>query len=181
MTTTTFRPGHVAAATAVAHHLVSSHIALSCAAIEAEHLIKICRRYYGTTGWDLQIAIDEATTAVENAVCVHDLAKYHPFWTNPRDTTEADHARAALSHNERITEARLVNDLTFAFGSLTRAAGHAETLVAADHHYGNRPGYVGGLGWDLETAVDDSVIAIRDAMRSGDLASINPVFWKDKL
>jgi hypothetical protein len=184
-TTTTSRRHPTTAATAaaaeVARHLVSGYVALSCAAIEAEHLVKLSTRYRGTAGWDLQMAILDASTAVENAVCVHDLAKYHPFWTHPRDITEADHARAALSENDRVTEARLVNDLTFAFGSLTRAATHAEALIATDHHYGHRAGYVGGLGWDLETAVDDAVIAIRDAMRVGRLARIKPVCWEDKL
>ncbi|WP_333890853.1 hypothetical protein [Mycolicibacterium gadium] len=31
------------------------------------------------------------------------------------------------------------------------------------------------------TAVDDAVIAIRDAMRVGTLATINTAFWADKL
>lgn len=45
----------------------------------------------------------------------------------------------------------LVLELTAAFTDLTTAAAHAETLVAIDHCYDHQYGYVGGLGWDLET------------------------------
>ncbi len=54
---------------------------------------------------------------------------------------------------------------------------YAETLIAIDHRYDHQYGYVGGLGWDLETAVDDAVIPIR----IGTLATINTAFWADKL
>ncbi|ART74322.1 hypothetical protein BTO20_37505 (plasmid) [Mycobacterium dioxanotrophicus] len=168
-------------ATEVGHHLVTGYIALTCAAIEAEHLVKLSPRYRGAVGWDLQTAILDASTAIENAVCVHDLARYSKFWGHPRDTTEADHARAALSENTATTTKRLVADLTNAFSALTAAARHAEVLIAADHYYGHSAGYIGGLGWDLETAVDDAVIAIRDAMRTGTLSEVNPTFWKPQL
>lgn len=170
-----------ATATEVGHHLVTGYIALSCAAIEAEHLIKIHHLYRGATGWDLQTAILDASTAIENAVCVHDLARYSAFWNHPRTITEADLARATLSDDRRTTSERLVKDLTNAFTALSKAAEHAETLIATDQYYGCSAGYIGGLGWDLETAVDDAVIAIRDAMRVGTLAAINPTFWRPQL
>lgn len=168
-------------ATEVGHHLVTGYIALTCAAIEAEQLVKLSLRYRGAIGWDLQTAILDATTAIENAVCVHDLARYSKFWSHPRAIAEADHARAALSDNAGATTQRLVTALTNAFTALTAAARHAETLIATDHFYGHSAGYIGGLGWDLETAVDDAIIAIRDAMRTGTLADVNPTFWKPQL
>ena len=123
-----------------------------------------------------------ACTAVENAACVHELGTHHRFWDNPRTPKLA--LAAAASHHDpdpRATASWLVLGLTAAFTDLSTAAGHAETLIAIDHCYDHQYGYVGGLGWDLETAVDDAVIAIRDAMRVGTLATINTAFWADKV
>ena len=152
-------------ATELARHLVSGYVALSCAAIEAEQLVKLNSHYRGAAGCDLQTAILDAATAVENAVCAHDLAKFHPFWTHPRDTTETDHTRAALSESAHVTAARL-RRAGRAPGEYPRWLGAKQRYpCATDHHYGNHAGYVGGLGWDLETAIDDAVIAIRDHAR----------------
>lgn len=170
------------AATAVAEHIATGYIALSCAAITAEQLVAADPTYQGTAGWDLEIAIMDACTAVENAACVHDLGTHHRFWHNPRAPKPA--LAAVASHHDpdpQATAAWLVLELTAAFTDLSTAAGHAETLIAIDHCYHHQYGYVGGLGWDLETAVDDAMIAIRDAMRVGTLATINAEFWTDKL
>jgi hypothetical protein len=169
-------------ATAVAQHLATGHIALNCAAITAEQLISADHTYQGTAGWDLQMAILDARTAVENAACVHELGNHHGFWADPRARKLA--LAVVASHHDPdplATATWLVLELTAAFTDLTTAAGHAETLIAIDHCYDHHYGYVGGLGWDLETAVDDAVIAIRDAMRVGQLATINTAFWADKL
>jgi hypothetical protein len=175
-------PTSHSAATAVAEHLATGYIALRCAAITAEQLVAAAHTYQGTAGLDLQIAIMDACTAVENAACVHELGKHHRFWDNPRTPKLA--LAAIASHHDpdpRATATWLVLELTAAFADLSTAAGHAETLIEIDHCYDHHYGYVGGLGWDLETAVDDAVIAIRDAMRVGTLATINPSFWADKL
>lgn len=169
-------------AAAVAEHLAASYIALSCAAITAEQLVAADHTYQGAAGWDLQIAIMDACTAVENAACVHELGAHYRFWDNPRIPKPA--LAAIASHHDpdpRVTATWLVVELTAAFTDLRTAAGHAETLIAIDHCHDHQYGYVGGLGWDLETAVDDAAIAIRDAMRVGTLAAINPAFWADKL
>jgi hypothetical protein len=169
-------------AAAVAEHLATGYIALSCAAITAEHLVATEPSYQRTAGWDLQMAIMDACTAVENAACVHELGKHHRFWDYPRIPKLA--LAAIASHHDpdpRATATWLVLELTAAFTALSTAAGHAETLIALDHCYDHQYGYVGGLGWDLETAVDDAAIAIRDAMRVGTLATINTAFWADKL
>jgi hypothetical protein len=172
-------PSHSAA---VAEHLATGYIALRCAAITAEQLVAADPTYQGTAGWDLQTAITDACTAVENAVCVHELGTHHRFWDNPR-TPKLALAVVASHHDPdpQVTATWLVLELTAAFTDLSTAAGHAETLIATDHYYDHQYGYVGGLGWDLETAVDDAVIAIRDAMRVGTLATINTAFWADKL
>ena len=167
-------------ATAVAQHLATGYIALNCAAITAEQLISADPVYQGTAGWDLQMAILDACTAVENAACVHELGKHHSFWDDP-SAPKLALAVVASHHDPLATAAWLVLELTAAFTDLTTAAGHAETLIAIDHCYDHQHGYVGGLGWDLETAVDDAVIAIRDAMRVGTLATINTAFWAEKL
>jgi hypothetical protein len=169
-------------ATAVAEHLATGCIALSCAAITAEQLVAADPTYQGAAGWDLQMAIMDACTAVENAACVHELGTHHRFWRDPR-TPKLALAVIASHHapDPQTTATWLVLELTAAFTHLTSAAGHAETLIAIDHCYDHQYGYVGGLGWDLETAVDDAVIAIRDAMRTGTLATINTAFWADKL
>jgi hypothetical protein len=169
-------------AAAVAEHLATGYIALSCAAITAEQLVAADDTYQGAAGWDLQMAIMDACTAVENAACVHELGAHHRFWDNPRAPKLA--LAVVASHHDPdplATATWLVLELTAAFTDLTTAAGHAETLIAIDHCYDHQYGYVGGLGWDLETAVDDAVIAIRDAMRIGHLATINTEFWADEL
>lgn len=166
----------------VAQYLATSYIALSCAAITAEQLIAADTDYAGTTGWDLQINILDAAAAVKNAARVHDLTKHHGFWKNPHPPQLALTVLASHhAHNPAATAQWLVVELTSAFTHLSTAAGHAEALVATDHTYDEDYGYVGGVGWDLETAIDDAIIAIRDAMRLGDLTSINPQFWADKL
>ncbi|TXI59033.1 hypothetical protein [Mycolicibacterium mageritense] len=173
----------------VAEYLATGYIALNCAAITAEQLIATDTLYCGTTGWDLELAILDAVTAVENAVCVHDLAQHHGFWKNPHIPHLA--LTVLASHHApgpQATAHWLVVELTAAFTHLTHAASHAEALIAIDHCYHHQYGYVGGLGWDLETAVDDAIIAIRDAIiairdaiRTGDLASLDPQFWANKL
>lgn len=169
-------------AAAVAAQLASGYIALSCAAITAEQLVAADRTYQGAPGWDLQMSIMDACTAVENAACVHELGTHHRFWDNPR-TPKLALAVVASHHDPdpQATATWLVLELTAAFTALSTAAGHAETLIAIDHCYDQQYGYVGGLGWDLETAVDDAASAIRDAMRVGALATINIAFWVDKL
>lgn len=175
-------PATQSAAGEIAHQLAAGYTALTCAEVEAEHLVALDADYRGFTGWDLQFALLDARTAVENAVCVHGLAKYHPLWKHPRDIAEAGHARATLSRSAATTATRLVTDLTVAFCALNLAASHAEALTATRRlDYRHHAGYIGGLGWDLETAVDDATIAIRDAMRVHDLADINPTFWKAQL
>lgn len=169
-------------AAAVAAHLATGYIALRCAAITADQLVAADRTYRGAAGWDLQMAIMDACTAVENAACVHELGTHHRFWDNPR-TPKLALAVVASHHDPdpQATATWLVLELTAAFTDLSTAADHAETLIAIDHCYDQQYGYVGGLGWDLETAVDDASIAIRDAMRVGALATINTAFWADKL
>ena len=68
-------------AAAVAEHLATGYIALSCAAITAEQLVAADRTYQGAAGWDLQMAIMDVCTAVENAACVHALGTHHRFGT----------------------------------------------------------------------------------------------------
>jgi hypothetical protein len=71
-------------ATAVAEHLATGYIALSGGAIIAEQLVAADDTYRGTAGWDLQMAIMDACTAVENAACVRELGAHHRFPDNPR-------------------------------------------------------------------------------------------------
>lgn len=166
----------------VAEYLATGHIALSCAAITAEQLVACDPAYAGTTGWDLQTGILDAATHVENAARVHDLSQQHGFWKDPHPPTQALTALASHHTQDPQSTARwLVVELSAAFTHLTRAADHAETLVTADHCYDDQHGYVGGLGWDLQTAIDDAIITLRDTMRVNNLASINPEFWADKL
>lgn len=182
MTTTSVTSSTSHSAAAVAEHLATGYIALSCAAITAEQLVAADRTYQGAAGWDLQMAIMDACTAVENAACVHELGTHHRFWHNPRTPKLA--LTVVASHHApdpQATATWLVLELTAAFIDLSTAAGHEETLIAIDHCYDHQYGYVGGLGWDLETAVDDAAIAIRDAMRVGTLATINTAFWANKL
>lgn len=170
-----------AAAGAVATHLVTAYRALTCAAVEAEHLVALgAADYLGAAGWDLELGIDAAHRAVQNAVCVHDLAQHHPFWTSEREVDEATYATTSASPLPFITACRLVQHLRIAYTALHSAAEDAERLVQTDHHYATNAGYVGGLGWDLETAIDDAHIAICDSMRVGDLARLDP-FWVGKL
>lgn len=55
-----------------------------------------------------------------------------------------------------------------AYGELMHAAAVAETLTTADHTYGP-------IGWDLETAIDDVLILVRDAARAAGLSGQR--FW----
>ena len=139
------------------------------------------RTYQGTAGWS--ISRDQWTPAPPS--------RTPPVCMNSAHTTGFGTTRAPrawhwpLSHSTATpdppTATWLVLELTAAFADLSTAAGHAETLIAIDHCGDHQYGYVGGLGWDLETAGDDAVIAIRDAMRVGTLATINTAFWADKL
>ncbi|GLE59057.1 hypothetical protein NJBCHELONAE_43680 [Mycobacteroides chelonae] len=170
-----------AAAGAVATHLVTAYRALACAAVEAEHLASLgAADYLGVPGWDLELGIDAAHRAVQNAVCVHDLAQHHPFWASGREVDEAAYAATSVSTLPFVTACRLVQHLRIAYTALNTAAQDAARLVQTDHHYATSAGYVGGLGWDLETAIDDARIAISDSMRVGDLARLDP-FWVGKL
>ncbi|SKH86757.1 hypothetical protein [Mycobacteroides abscessus] len=169
------------ASSIVAADLVTTYRALACAAVEAAHLVSLgTADYLGAAGWDLELGIDEASTAVGNAVCVHDLAKFHPFWSGDRQVDEAAYAATSLSPLPFITACRLVQHLRIAYTALQDGADDAARLVQADHHYARTQGYVGEIGWDLETAIDDARIAIRDSMRVGDLARLDP-FWAGKL
>lgn len=166
----------------VAEYLATGYIALSCAAITAEQLVACDPAYVGAAGWDLQTGILDAATDVENAARVHDLSQHHGFWKDPQPPTQALTVLASHHAQDPQSTARwLVVELGAAFTHLSRAADHAETLVTADHCYDHHHGYVGGLGWDLQTAIDDAIIALRDTMRVNNLASINPEFWADKL
>lgn len=170
-----------AAASSVADDLVTVYRALACAAVEAQHLVALgTADYLGGAGWDLELGIDAATTAVRNAVCVHDLAQFHPFWTGDREVDEAAYAAASVSPLPFITACRLVQHLRIAYTALQQGADDAARLVQTDHQYARIEGYVGEVGWDLETAIDDVRIAICDSMRVGDLARLDP-FWADKL
>lgn len=170
-----------AAAGIVAADLVTTYRALTCAAVEAQHLVSLgTSDYLGVAGWDLELGIDAATSAVRNAVCVHDLAQFHPFWAGDRTVDEAAYATVSLSPLPFITACRLVQHLRISYTALHDGADDAARLVQTDHHYARGEGYVGEIGWDLETAIDDARIAICDSMRVGDLARLDP-FWADKL
>lgn len=166
----------------VAEHLAAGYITLNCAAITAEQLVATDTHYHGTTGWDLQLAILESATGVHNAARVHRLGTHHTFWADPQPPIVTHNVPA--SHHDtspQTTATWLVAELTTAFSELSSAAHHAEALVALEHGYDHRHGWVGGLGWDLEIAIDDAMIAIRDAMRIGALSAIHPGFWNSKL
>ena len=162
----------------VAAELATGYTALRCAAIAAVQLVDAAPTYRGTTGWDLQMAITDARTAIENAVCVHDLAKFNPFWAHPEPLTDLD-----VAHQLPDTAARdtLDHALRDTLSALRAAAEHAEDLVGSHHAYHHHYGYVGGLGWDLETAVDDALIAVRDAARTAELHTTHPEFWREEL
>lgn len=169
---------HDTAAARVATTLVLAYTALHRAAAHAAALVETDLAYRGTRGWDLQLAVTDSRVAIENAVCVHDLAQFHPFWSHPR-SPQPDGPALTLAVSD--AHQQLAAALAEVFTALSSAAADAETLIASAHHYANRHGYIGGLGWDLETAIDDALIAVRDAARAAELATTGPSFWKDKL
>lgn len=159
-------PAHTAAA-AVSRKLAQACRWLSSAQLVAEHLVATDPRYRGTVGWDLQIAIDDAAGHARDAVRVHDLAKFDPFWSR-RATHEANAAGGPVSldtlqPSAGVAACLLVDNLSNAFECLTTAATNAETLV---RHRDEHDSHYGAIGWDLETAIDDSIIALRDALQS---------------
>lgn len=184
-------PPHTAAS-AVSHKLAHAHRWLGRAALVAQRLIAIDPRYRGTTGWDLQMAINDAATHVRAAVRVHDLSKFDPSWSrraihdsNPAITVAALNTMACNAGNQRASRRALrrgtawllTQNLANAFENLTAAAESAALLVADDN---TEDAYFGAIGWDLETAIDDAAIAIRDAMRTGRLAKLD-IYWEGKL
>lgn len=184
-------PSHTAA-TAVSHKLARACSWLSHAAIVAERLVAIDPRYRGTAGWDLQFAINDATTHVRAAVRVHDLSRFDPSWSNRAIHASnndiatialdsmADNAgqhRAGRRALRRGTAWLLSQDLANAFENLSGAAESAARLVANGDA---EDSCFGAIGWDLETAIDDAVIAVRDAMRTGRLSELG-TYWEGKL
>lgn len=170
------RAASSSAATQVADLLASAYLTLRKAAAIAGHLIADSPGHLGLAGWDVEINIHAAVTAIENAVGVHDLATFHPFWASPelRIAITTTHATVALIPNARRTVDTLIGDLATALTTLAAAEEHADTLVTSDHCYANHHGYVGGLGWDLQTAVDDALIAVRTAIYATALAETTP-------
>ena len=162
----------------VATTLVLAYTALHRAAAHAATLTDTDPNYHGTRGSDLQRAITDSRIAIENAVCVHELAQFDPFWARPRSPHQDG---PALTLAVTGAHQHLADALAEAFTALRAAADDAETLIASAHHYANHHGYIGGLGWDLETAIDDALIAVRDAARSAELATTGQAFWKDEL
>lgn len=184
-------PAHTAAS-AVSHKLAHAHRWLGRAALVAERLISIDPRYRGTVGWDLQMAINDAAAFVQAAVRVHDLTKFDPSWSNRAihassaaiTVTALDTmARSAGAHRagrralRRGTAWLLSGDLANAYENLTSAAQSAALLIGGDN---TEDACYGAIGWDLETAIDDAVIAVRDAMRTGQLARLG-TYWEGKL
>ena len=134
-------------------HLVTTYRALEHAAGVAGALMADDLSGY-VIGWDVAIAIARAKTDLRNLVTAHNLSRLHAFWTALTPTTTAHIAGDRL--------AALHRHLAAAYGPLCCAASAAERLVQTDHSYG-------AIGWDLEIAVDDVMIDVRDAARAAGL------------
>lgn len=184
-------PSHTAASS-VSHKLATACSWLTHAAIVAERLVAIDPHYRGTTGWDLQIAINDAIAHVKAAVRVHDLSKFDPSWSSRAihdsntectitalDTMAYNAGTHRAGHRalRRGTAWLLSQDLANAFENLTGAAESAARLVANEDADDTS---FGAIGWDLETAIDDAMIDVRDAMRAGRLAKLG-TYWEGKL
>ncbi len=109
-------------------------------------------------GWDMAPFIDHATTTLINLVTVHELTgKWATFWA--KQPTSAQTLTGATIDD-------LHENLRTAHRQLIQAASRAHVLAKSDATYS----IYGSIGWDLETAVDDVVIAVRGSARAAGLA-----------
>lgn len=131
--------------------LVTAHQSLLRANAAVAWMFGCSDATYGIA-WDVAPILQTATEMLHNLVVVHDLRRYHPFWSHP--LTE----RVALTHGG-FPGLSLSEDLEAAETALTVAGAQAEDLARADRTYS----VYGAIGWDLETAVDDVTLAVRAA------------------
>ncbi|SLC86582.1 hypothetical protein [Mycobacteroides abscessus] len=103
--------------------------------------------------WDVNPLVIQAITTVSNLATVHDL----PITEGIEHSGQVGSGPMALHPHLRD-----------AYAELMHAAAVAETLTTADHTYG-------AIGWDLETAIDDVLILVRDAARAAGLSGQR--FW----
>lgn len=103
--------------------------------------------------WDVSPIVAQAISTMANLATAHNL----PIAEDREPTGQTGSGPMALHPHLRD-----------AYGELVHAAAVAETLTTADHTYG-------AIGWDLETAIDDVLILVRDAARAAGLAGQR--FW----
>lgn len=103
--------------------------------------------------WDVNPIVAQAITTMTNLATAHNL----PIAEDREPSVQSGDGPMALHPHLRD-----------AYGELVHAAAVAETLTTADHTYG-------AIGWDLETAIDDVLILVRDAARAAGLAGQR--FW----
>lgn len=103
--------------------------------------------------WDVNPIVAQAITTLANLGTAHNL----PIAEDREPIGQIGGGPLALHPHLRDAYAELVH-----------AAAVAETLTTADHTYG-------AIGWDLETAIDDVLILVRDAARAAGLAGQR--FW----
>ncbi|MFT8176821.1 hypothetical protein ACLXNF_04460 [Mycobacteroides chelonae] len=103
--------------------------------------------------WDVSPIVAQAISTMANLATAHNL----PIADDSEPASATGGGALALHPHLRD-----------AYGELVHAAAVAETLTTADHTYG-------AIGWDLETAIDDVLILVRDAARAGGLTAQR--FW----
>ncbi|MFA4085306.1 hypothetical protein ONA92_26790 [Mycobacteroides salmoniphilum] len=103
--------------------------------------------------WDVNPIVAQTITTLTNLATAHNL----PIAEDREPIGYSGDGPMALHPHLRA-----------AYGELVHATAVAETLTTADHTYG-------AIGWDLETAIDDVLILVRDAARAGGLAGQR--FW----
>lgn len=166
-------PNSAAVTAPLAEHLRNAYLSLHTATATATALASLSCHYRGSTGQEVHRAIRDGAAAIENAVRVHQLGAGHPFCKQPRRSPITTTTTPAAAQDTDVTRTadHLIYQLAAALTALSAAEENAETLIATDHHHNNQHGYLGGLGWDLQTAIDDARICVRTAILAIALAT----------